>query len=85
MGLCSSAVVEYNNHVVGEYSLTTTNRGSVMSAVMYCVEMKAPNGTRFILSDNNRSEWSRSQAYKQAKSARALAHFAGYEIKVVMA
>lgn len=55
-----------------------------MSAVMYCVAMKAPNGTRFILSDNNRSAWSRSQAYKQAKSARALAHFVGYEIKVVM-
>lgn len=79
-----SSSTDYNVFVVREQALTTINRGSFMSAVMYCVAMKAPNGTRFILSDNNRSAWSRSQAYKQAKSARALAHFVGYEIKVVM-
>lgn len=50
--------------------------------MLYNVVLLAPNGDQLLLSDNNRSEWSRSQAYKQAADARTRPHFAGYKITV---
>ena len=50
--------------------------------MLYNVVMLKPNGEQSILCANGRTEWSRSQAYKQAADARTLPHFAGYKVTV---